>query len=96
MPAVKRKRNEENVRENSPESSIDEVPMSDGEVDISSALVGMPNYDEDDEDFIRESMMKHNIKTGTEVIKKAKGKKVTKGEVGGGSFQSMGAFSPVL
>jgi ATP-dependent RNA helicase DDX54/DBP10 len=43
-------------------------------------------------DFIRSSVSKRNVKLGTEVVKQAKGKskKIAKGEVGGGSFQSMG------
>ncbi|KIJ39871.1 hypothetical protein M422DRAFT_230441 [Sphaerobolus stellatus SS14] len=99
MPAVKRKWDGKEVREESPESSIDEVPLSDGEVDISSMLMGVQHGasdNEDDEDFIRESMSKQNIKTGTELIKKAKGKKISKGEVGGGSFQSMGLLPSLL
>lgn len=48
--------------------------------------------DEDLEDIIKESISKRNVKSGTELLKKTKGKaKITKGEVGGGSFQSMGA-----
>ncbi|EPQ57229.1 DEAD-domain-containing protein, partial [Gloeophyllum trabeum ATCC 11539] len=81
---------------------------SDGEIDISSALVGkkpklaapkqdeegVPEDEDDDEhlqDIIRESIAKRDTKGGTEVLKKVKGKnKMVKGEVGGGSFQSMG------
>ena len=43
-------------------------------------------------DFIQASISKRDVKAGTLVVKNAKGKaKVAKGEVGGGSFQSMGA-----
>lgn len=77
---------------------------SEDEVDISSALTGKrpkvtPRVngnggDDDDDDlqeFIRESIAKRDVKEGTEMIKKTKGKsKIVKGEVGGGSFQSMG------
>jgi hypothetical protein len=49
------------------------------------------NDDEELENIILEATSKRNIKGGTEAIKKAKGKKITKGEIGGGSFQSMGA-----
>lgn len=73
----------------------------DNEIDISSALTGKKrprvdqNDDDDDDDdlniFIQESISKRDKKTGTEVMKQVKGKsKVAKGEVGGGSFQSMG------
>ena len=53
--------------------------------------------EEDDDDlamFLKDTIAKRDVKEGTQVIKKAKkGKgKVAKGEVGGGSFQSMGAF----
>ncbi|KAF8520354.1 P-loop containing nucleoside triphosphate hydrolase protein [Hysterangium stoloniferum] len=99
MPSLKRKRAP--AREASLEvSEIDEVPASDGEIDISLTLVGrhkQGNDEGDDEDFIRKTMTKHNVKSGTEVLKKTKGKnKMTKGEVGGGSFQSMGLHPTLL
>ena len=58
--------------------------------------VARPVEEEDDEEdieeIIRESIAKKNVKGGTELLKKTKGKaKIAKGEVGGGSFQSMGA-----
>jgi ATP-dependent RNA helicase DDX54/DBP10 len=79
-----------------------EDESSDSEhIDISNALAGKrqrtlpdPEHDSDDElgDLIRTSIAKRDIKNGTEVVKKVKGKtKLAKGEVGGGSFQSMGA-----
>jgi len=47
--------------------------------------------DEDLQEVIRQATAKRDVKEGTHVVKKAKGKtKITKGEVGGGSFQSMG------
>jgi hypothetical protein len=54
-------------------------------------------YDDDDDglaDLIRTSIAKRNAKEGTEVLKNVKGgkKKLAKGEVGGGSFQSMSAL----
>lgn len=99
MAPLKRKRTTGADREPSPTSSVfSEVPVSDGDVDISSTLMARkwPQVDDDDdEDFIRETMAKHNVKSGTEIVKKTKGKsKITKGEVGGGSFQSMGGYSP--
>jgi ATP-dependent RNA helicase DDX54/DBP10 len=43
------------------------------------------------EDMIKNSISRRNTKDGTELLKNTKGKKkITKGEVGGGSFQSMG------
>ena len=42
-------------------------------------------------DIIHDSTTRRNIKDGTQLIKKIKGRsKIAKGEVGGGSFQSMG------
>ena len=69
--------------------------------DISSALVGKRqrlstalDEDQDISEFLQSSILKRDIKGGTKVIKNAKGKaKLAKGEVGGGSFQSMG-YSP--
>lgn len=54
--------------------------------------------DEEDDDlgqFIHSSIAKRDIKAGTHVIKNAKGK-IAKGEVGGGSFQSMGLHPSLL
>ncbi|TFK54460.1 ATP-dependent RNA helicase DBP10 [Heliocybe sulcata] len=84
----------------------------DGEIDIASALVGskrqktaiddgVGQVDEDDDehlqDIIRESIAKRDKKGGTEVLKQVKGKnKMVKGEVGGGSFQSMGLYPWLL
>lgn len=81
--------------------------FSEDEVDISSALTGKkPKLDrhnddsggDDDEelkDIIRVATSKANVKGGTEMLKKTKGKsKIVKGEVGGGSFQSMGEYNP--
>lgn len=78
--------------------------VSDDEIDISSALTARTpknagkqkeidgdDNDEDLHEMIRASIAKRDVKSGTELLKKTKGKtKVTKGEVGGGSFQSMG------
>ena len=56
------------------------------------------NDDTDDdtefEEMIRNSISRRNVKDGTELLKNTKGKKkLAKGEVGGGSFQSMGITS---
>lgn len=84
------------------------VAASDEEdVDISSALTGKkrPKLSNDresgDEDqalheIIRQATSKRDVKGGTEILKKTKGKtKFTKGEIGGGSFQSMGTGSTI-
>src|SRR5258707_11884641 len=58
-----------------------------------AVMDGDGDGDNDDalEDMIRESIAKRDKKTGTEVLRKVKGKnKLVKGEVGGGSFQNMG------
>ncbi|KAJ6625611.1 P-loop containing nucleoside triphosphate hydrolase protein [Mycena sp. CBHHK59/15] len=93
MPDSKRRHNES-----------DDGSSDSEQVDISSALAGKrqrmePEHDSDDElnHLIRTSIAKRNIKDGTEVVKKVKGKaKMTKGEVGGGSFQSMGLHPSLL
>lgn len=54
-------------------------------------LVESEGDDEDLQEIIRQATTKRDVKEGTQVVKKVKGKtKITKGEVGGGSFQSMG------
>ncbi|RDX55028.1 ATP-dependent RNA helicase DBP10 [Lentinus brumalis] len=58
---------------------------------------GLGDDDDDLHDFIRESIAKRDVKEGTELLKKTKGKKkIAKGEVGGGSFQSMGLYPWLL
>lgn len=88
------------------EADYSEVSADDGysedEIDISTALTGkrpkisrVRDEDDDDDlkDFIRDSITKRDVKEGTELLKKTKGKtKIVKGEVGGGSFQSMGTW----
>lgn len=88
-------------RSPTPVSEVEYV--SDDDIDIASSIAfkkPRPNNDEDksddDEDlmqFLQESITKRNMKDGTEALKQVKGKKtkMIKGEVGGGSFQSMGA-----
>ncbi|KAJ3724529.1 P-loop containing nucleoside triphosphate hydrolase protein [Lentinula raphanica] len=89
-------------------SSAFEYDSDDADVDISSALTGKrPKVDfpsevqsdgeEDFDLFLHDTMAKRNIKSGTELLKKTKGKaKLAKGEVGGGSFQSMGLHPSLL
>jgi ATP-dependent RNA helicase DDX54/DBP10 len=106
--SIKGNGGEEN-ESNASYSEVEQTDLSEDEVDISSALmgqkhgrgnshasvlIGAENDDEDLEDIIRDSIAKRDVKGGTEVLRKVKGKgKITKGEVGGGSFQSMGASS---
>jgi ATP-dependent RNA helicase DDX54/DBP10 len=103
--AMARKRaRDQAVSESEPEngSDVSEKDSDDG-VDIFSSLTGSRNQsqkisrktredeDEDEDDEIRASQAKSNRKQGTEMLKKLKGKShMSKGEVGGGSFQSMG------
>jgi ATP-dependent RNA helicase DDX54/DBP10 len=74
---------------------------SDDEVDIASVLTGNKlkkdlvgeNSDDELSKMIQSSTARRNVKGGVDVVKKAQGKaKMTKGEVGGGSFQSMGRY----
>lgn len=67
--------------------------------DISLALLGkQPEFaeaegDDDLATFLYSSITERSIKEGTRIVKKAKGReKLVKGEVGGGSFQSMGKW----
>jgi ATP-dependent RNA helicase DDX54/DBP10 len=100
MPLVKRKRPAAHEPESDDESSSFSVVAEDSDVDISSALVGKrpklnhelePDDNEELTQFLRASIAKRSIKDGTQVLKSSKGKaKIAKGEVGGGSFQSMG------
>ena len=104
--ASKRKRQPESDESDADAFSEVPADSSDDEVDISSALTGKKpkravredvseveedDGDEDLQDIIQESISRRNVRSGTELLKKTKGKKIVKGEVGGGSFQSMGA-----
>ena len=95
MPLTKRKRSESDVK--SPSSPFSDESYEEKDVDISLTLTGkrakITGPDDEDElaEFIRTSIAKRSIKEGTSFLKKSKGKgNFTKGEVGGGSFQSMG------
>lgn len=87
-------------------SSISSERHDAGDVDISSVLAGKrrktestatENMDEDLGDLIHTSVTQRNVKSGTEVIKQTKSKvNIAKGEVGGGSFQSMGEYHIVV
>ncbi|TCD69799.1 ATP-dependent RNA helicase dbp10 [Steccherinum ochraceum] len=111
MSVHKRKRTSAPSQSDSDPSLSSAADFSDDEVDISSALTGKrpklapttrpfdnnEDDDEDLEDIIRMATSKANVKGGTEMLKKTKGKaKIAKGEVGGGSFQSMGLYPWLL
>jgi len=101
MPLSKRKRTK-NVDDDasfSASSLSEHERFDEDDIDISSALTGKrPKLDldaqeEEEElaDFIQKSIAKRSMKEGVQVMKNTKGKaKLTKGETGGGSFQSMG------
>ena len=84
-------------------SSDSEKPF-DSDIDISSALTGrkqkrshvqqtVEDDDDDLQELIRDTISKRDVKGGTQLLKKTKGKaKMTTGEIGGGSFQNMGAL----
>ncbi|KAK0241592.1 P-loop containing nucleoside triphosphate hydrolase protein [Armillaria nabsnona] len=99
MPSHKRKHQEE---DSDISDGYSEVQLSDDDVDIFVALTTKkPRVDEDSDDeglkqMMLESISKRNMKSGTEILKKAKGKNLVKGEVGGGSFQSMGLHPSLL
>lgn len=104
----KRKRQAVPEADDSDNFSDVQSTLSDDEVDISAALTGQKpgqksrhtvsnDDDEDLQGIIRESIAKRDVKGGTELLKKTKGKgKMAKGEVGGGSFQSMGTSHNTL
>ncbi|KAK7053289.1 ATP-dependent RNA helicase dbp10 [Paramarasmius palmivorus] len=107
MLSQKRKHNESEDEGSSQDSFSNDEPENEEDIDISSALVSKKprmekhtNSDDEDADlslFLQDTMAKRNVKSGTEVVKQMKGKsKLAKGEVGGGSFQSMGLHPSLL
>ncbi|KAF7792319.1 hypothetical protein EIP86_003355 [Pleurotus ostreatoroseus] len=67
--------------------------------ELGASSAGEDVEDDDDglQEIIQQSIAKRNQKSGTELLKKTKGKaKIVKGEVGGGSFQSMGLYPWLL
>ncbi|KAI6040291.1 P-loop containing nucleoside triphosphate hydrolase protein [Pisolithus marmoratus] len=107
MAGRKRSRPEQDDQENS-DSSFSVVQAEDDDIDISSALAGkharnelsdIQDHATDDEElqeFINDSIAKRNMKGGTALLKKTKSKGKAQGEVGGGSFQSMGLHPSLL
>ena len=104
MASQKRKRVAQEEEET--DSDYEVVPASGDEfdVDISGALTGKRprgdpenqlehNDDDGIEDLIHDSIVKRNVKGGTEMLKKIKNKGKSKSDIGGGSFQSMGMYS---
>ncbi|KAJ3899688.1 P-loop containing nucleoside triphosphate hydrolase protein [Lentinula edodes] len=109
MPPTKRKHSDSSDERSLSDLDIDGIDndLEDDDVDISSALTrkrsknnSQQNQSDGEEDFsifLQDAMAKHNVKSGTELLKKTKGKaKLVKGEVGGGSFQSMGLLPSLL
>ena len=110
MAVQKRKYSSEDSEAESSTASSSRNSVSDHEVDITSALTGKRTKSsdsnlnlEDDDDYeelealIKESVARRDKKEGTKLLKQTKGKtKITKGEVGGGSFQSMGTSAYLL
>ena len=81
------------------ERGSSEQGFSDNEHDILTALSGkspahheVNSNDDDFDTFLMGSIAKRDVKIGTGVVKNAKKARV-KGEIGGGSFQSMGQYS---
>ncbi|KAG2150366.1 P-loop containing nucleoside triphosphate hydrolase protein [Suillus clintonianus] len=107
---VSRKRNrvvDEEEETKSDFSIVQAASDDEFDVDISGALTGkrprkdVPienDLDDDDgiEELIHDSITKRNKKGGTEMLKKIKGKGKSKGDIGGGSFQSMGLHPSLL
>ncbi|KAG2148617.1 P-loop containing nucleoside triphosphate hydrolase protein [Suillus cothurnatus] len=105
-----RKRNrviEEEEETNSDFSLVQPASDDEFDVDISGALTGkrprkdvpIENYSGDDdgiEELIHDSIVKRNMKGGTDMLKKIKSKGKSKGDTGGGSFQSMGLHPSLL
>ncbi|KAH0827889.1 P-loop containing nucleoside triphosphate hydrolase protein [Lanmaoa asiatica] len=81
------------------------ISDDDEDIDIASALTGnraaqlpLDEGTDDDEldEFIHDAIVKRNVKGGTHLLKTIKSKGNGKGDVGGGSFQSMGLHPPLL
>ncbi|ESK97076.1 atp-dependent rna helicase dbp10 [Moniliophthora roreri MCA 2997] len=94
--------------DSSSEASFSHDESDDEDIDISPALISkkpriektLEEDEEEEEDlslFLQDTIAKKNVKSGTKVVKQIKGKaKLAKGEVGGGSFQSMGLHPSLL
>jgi hypothetical protein len=92
--APKRKRSEieEEAESTHSTSRLSQEDNSD-DVDVANALADTIEVGDEDAAFIHESIQARNKKEGTEIIRKTKKAKI-KGDVGGGSFQSMGMQKP--
>jgi len=92
--ALKRKHAEiEDEAESLHYSSQSSQESNSDDVDVANALADTIEVADEDAAFIRESIQTRNKKEGTEILKQSKKSKV-KGDVGGGSFQSMGTQKP--
>ena len=93
--ALKRKRSEmQEGAESFHYSSQSSQEDSSDDVDVANALADTIEVGDEDAAFIRESIQTRNKKEGTEILKQSKKSRV-KGDVGGGSFQSMGTQKPL-
>lgn len=96
MVSLKRKRSIDGDNDH----AFSVVPDDDEDIDIASALTGNrvaqlsldEESDEELDEFIHDAIVKRNVKGGTDMLKKIKSKGSRKGDVGGGSFQSMGRY----
>jgi hypothetical protein len=92
--ALKRKRSEIEEEAESPHySSQSSQEDNSNDVDVANALADTIEVEDEDAAFIRESIQTRNKKEATEILRQSKKSKV-KGDVGGGSFQSMGTQKP--
>lgn len=96
MVSLKRKRSIDG--DYHPDHGFSIVPDDDEDIDIVSALTSNratqldEGTDEELDEFIHDAIVKRNVKGGTHLLKKIKRKGMGKGDVGGGSFQSMGRY----
>lgn len=96
MASLKRKRSIDGHNDH----AFSIAPDDDEDIDIASALTDnraaqLPLDEETEEEldeFIHDAIVKRNVKGGTHLLKKIKRKGNGKGDVGGGSFQSMGRY----
>lgn len=69
-----------------------QVSIFTNRTDADEEDIEQSDYDDDElRDVIGKSLQKRNVRGGTELLRRTKGRtKISTGEVGGGSFQSMG------
>ncbi|KAF9241609.1 P-loop containing nucleoside triphosphate hydrolase protein [Melanogaster broomeanus] len=111
MTLQKRKKSVEDDEDSDSSFSVVQADDDDIDIDISSALTGKRprkrlvtssnteddvHDDEELREFINDSIAKRDVKGGTEMLKKIRSKGKGKGDIGGGSFQSMGLHPSLL